>query len=83
MVLNDSGEIIERELLRTPKIRQNMGGATVRGFKAKASQLIGMNIWQRNYYERIIRNEVELEQVGKYIYDNPQNWEQDEEFRII
>ena len=35
--------------------------------------------WQRNYYERVIRNEVELNQVRQYIQDNRFNWETDEE----
>lgn len=35
--------------------------------------------WQRNYYERIIRNERELYEVRKYIINNPMKWELDEE----
>ena len=35
--------------------------------------------WQHNYYERIIRNKDELNQIRKYILDNPINWEIDEE----
>jgi len=35
--------------------------------------------WQRNYYEHIIRNEKELNQIRQYIIDNPLNWEADEE----
>lgn len=37
------------------------------------------NIWQRNYYERIVRNEGEMEAIWGYIEGNPANWEQDEE----
>lgn len=36
-------------------------------------------VWQRNYYERIIRNEKELNQIRQYIHDNPMNWEKDGE----
>lgn len=36
-------------------------------------------IWQRNYYERIIRNEQELNNVRQYIINNPLKWELDEE----
>jgi REP element-mobilizing transposase RayT len=36
-------------------------------------------LWQRNYYEHIIRNENELTHVRQYIRDNPSNWETDEE----
>ena len=35
--------------------------------------------WQRNYYERIIRNEKELQQKTDYILDNPSRWEDDME----
>ena len=36
-------------------------------------------LWQRNYYERIIRNENELHNIRQYICDNPQQWENDNE----
>ncbi len=36
-------------------------------------------LWQRNYYERVIRNERELNDVRQYIIDNPKNWENDPE----
>ncbi len=32
-------------------------------------------LWQRSYYERIIRNEKELYQIRKYIIQNPLKWE--------
>ena len=35
--------------------------------------------WQRNYYERIIRNEKELKQKTDYILDNPSRWDEDVE----
>ena len=31
-------------------------------------------IWQRGFYERIIRNETELNAIRQYIRDNPQRW---------
>lgn len=37
----------------------------------------GAVIWQRNYYERVIRNEKELELIKKYIEYNPMNWQLD------
>ena len=33
--------------------------------------------WQRNYFERIIRNEAELNRVRQYIRDNPAKWAED------
>ena len=36
-------------------------------------------LWQRNYYERVIRNEREHQAVVDYIHANPSNWEKDQE----
>ena len=36
-------------------------------------------VWQRNYYEQIIRDEEEWERIGEYILDNPVRWGEDEE----
>lgn len=35
-------------------------------------------VWQRNYYEHIIRDQVALDQIRAYIADNPLRWEQDQ-----
>jgi putative transposase len=35
--------------------------------------------WQRNYYERIIRDEDELRAIREYIAENPLKWESDKE----
>ena len=39
----------------------------------------GRPIWQRNYYERIIRDGNELARIRKYILDNPAQWAFDRE----
>jgi REP element-mobilizing transposase RayT len=36
-------------------------------------------LWQRNYYEHIVRDENELNCIRKYIIDNPMQWEMDHE----
>ena len=36
-------------------------------------------LWQRNYYERVIRNEKELFELRQYIQQNPLKWELDPE----
>jgi REP element-mobilizing transposase RayT len=36
-------------------------------------------LWQRNYFERVIRDIDELVQIQQYILDNPQKWEFDRE----
>jgi len=34
-------------------------------------------LWQRNYYEHIIRNQKSLNRIRNYIKNNPENWEFD------
>ena len=36
-------------------------------------------LWQRSFYDRIIRDEDELNRAREYIMDNPQKWELDTE----
>ena len=36
-----------------------------------------IHIWQRNYYEQIIRNETDLHKIREYIQSNPLMWERD------
>ncbi|MBI5186508.1 MAG: hypothetical protein HZA01_12400 [Nitrospinae bacterium] len=38
------------------------------------------SVWQRNYYERIIRNENDLNRIREYIVNNPLNWDKDDLF---
>ncbi len=40
----------------------------------------GVFVWQRNYYEHIIRDENELNRIRLYIRNNPLNWENDVNF---
>ena len=42
-------------------------------------QTPGIPVWQRNYYEHIIRNDDELNRIREYIYDNPSKWTTDGE----
>lgn len=53
-------------------------GAIIGSFKASSSKQAGITLWQRNYYEHIIRNERELESIREYIFNNPFKWADDE-----
>jgi len=60
-------------------------GAMVRGFKAASTRSInarrfspGAPVWQRNYYEHIIRDDAEWNQIREYIEYNPARWKEDE-----
>lgn len=131
MILNEFGNILKNELLKTEEIRKeikidsyvimpnhlhlviqidivtdkesiqddiNVGtngrsskrmqpksiSSFVSGFKSVCTKLVnairnspGMPVWQQSFYEHIIRNEKELNEIRKYIEYNPLNWEKD------
>ena len=57
-------------------------GSFMAGFKAsvtsRARNELGMTgIWQRNYYDHIIRKDRELNNIRWYILNNPRNWQLD------
>jgi REP element-mobilizing transposase RayT len=61
-------------------------GAIMAQFKSIATKRInglqnvsGRPIWQRNYYEHIIRNEREMDRITRYIEANPLRWTDDGE----
>jgi REP element-mobilizing transposase RayT len=60
--------------------------AIVRGFKSAVTAAARKErpemgpVWQRGYYDRIIRSEAELERFRRYILDNPKQWELDRYF---
>jgi putative transposase len=49
----------------------------IRNVKQNKWQPFDGKLWQRNYYEHIIRNEDELNRIRKYIINNPINWKRD------
>ena len=61
-------------------------GSFIAGFKSTTTKRINiirgtpsLPVWQRNYHERVIRNEEELNCIRQYIADNPMQWEMDQE----
>ncbi|HCD39580.1 MAG TPA: hypothetical protein DHU76_09800 [Ruminococcus sp.] len=46
----------------------------IRSFKILVTKQIGFSIWQRSFYDRILRNDKEYEQVWDYIENNPLLW---------
>ena len=60
-------------------------GAFIAGFKAVTTKRInqlrgrtGVPVWQRNFYERVIRNDAEINRIREYIRINPAAWNDDE-----
>ncbi len=59
-------------------------GAMMAGFKSSVTgrvnayrQSPGSEVWQRNYWDHVIRNATELDTLRKYIQTNPARWQED------
>ncbi len=59
-------------------------GSLIAGFKSPVTKRInqsrhtpGQPVWQRNYYEHVIRGERDLHRIRQYIRDNPARWAED------
>jgi REP element-mobilizing transposase RayT len=71
-------DIIKRRQMLLPKI--------IGRFKMNSAKRIneirnspGVPVWQRNYFEHVIRTEKELNHIREYIINNPTGWPKDEE----
>ena len=51
----------------------------IHGVDEKEWEPFYRKLWQRNYYEYVIRNEKDLENIRRYIRFNPINWDDDED----
>ena len=51
----------------------------IRGVKLRGWPPFVEKLWQRNYYEHVIRNEQSLDGIRQYITNNPLRWTEDEE----
>jgi putative transposase len=49
----------------------------IRGVKQLGWQTFNGKLWQRNYYEHIIRDEQSYQRISDYIINNPKNWKDD------
>ena len=49
----------------------------IRGVKQLGWQPFNGKLWQRNYYEHIIRDEKSYQRISEYIINNPKNWGND------
>ncbi|HIK16259.1 MAG TPA: transposase [Leptolyngbyaceae cyanobacterium M33_DOE_097] len=68
-----------------PPMKPRSLSSFVAGFKSATTKRInlrrnapGTPVWQRNYYEHIIRDEGTLQAIRQYILNNPLAWWQDE-----
>lgn len=49
----------------------------IRGVKQSGWEPFNGKLWQRNYWEHIIRDEPSYDRISKYIINNPKNWKDD------
>jgi putative transposase len=60
-------------------------GAIVRSFKGAATKRVHEDlewsgeVWQRNYFERVVRDGEEFSAATRYVLENPERWEWDRE----
>ena len=89
-VLNVSSALNDAPVLNVPpvtgKSRPSNVGYIIAGFKRSTTKLIndhrdtqGAVMWQRSFYDRVIRNERELSLAREYIVNNPAKWDTDRE----
>jgi REP element-mobilizing transposase RayT len=78
ILINQGGE--------TPPLRGPTLGQIMGYFKYQTTKQInvirdnpGVAVWQRNYFERIIRTDAEMSAIRDYIRHNPSQWADDEE----
>ena len=79
-------EIIPNNIraIRESPLRSRSVVSQVVGFiKANSSKEIhkinpNIEIWQRGFYDHVIRDKCDYEEISKYIYENPLKWELDE-----
>ena len=49
----------------------------IKQYKGSVSKQLGMAIWQKSFYDRIIRDEAEYLKIWQYIDENPARWAED------
>jgi REP element-mobilizing transposase RayT len=81
-----SPEIEASQAKPSPGLQSGSLGAIIGNYKMLVSKrvkaikrMIGVDlkVWQRGYWERIVRNERELNAIRQYIQDNPVRWAED------
>lgn len=53
----------------------------IKQFKGAVSKHLGKSIWQKSFYDHVVRNEREYVKIAEYIENNPANWALDKLYR--
>ena len=67
--IGGSGEAAAGGIYAAPTVPRIMNS-----YKASVSRDAGFPIWQRSFYDHIIRNQPDFEETWKYIDNNPLQW---------
>jgi putative transposase len=86
VLLPDRDAPTETDASQSPTRRPRSLGTLVGGFKGTVTKQINAHrstpdtpVWQRNYYEHIIRDDEGTRRIREYITNNPASWESDVE----
>lgn len=86
LIFTNEGHAVGVTRRVTPTLQSGSLGAVVGQFKSIVTKRINrlrdterVSVWQRNYYERVIRNESEMDRISRYIVSNPSQWADDDE----
>lgn len=72
--------ILTIDTRRRPMVAPTVA-TVIKQFKGAASKEAGTSIWQKGYYDHIIRNENDFNETMKYITFNAQKWDEDKYFK--
>lgn len=50
----------------------------IKGVDSAGWKPFRIRLWQRNYYEHVVRNDEELNRIRQYMEENPMKWDEDE-----
>ena len=62
---------------RTPAPTNELLPMLISTFKRFTNRKCGLQLWQRSYHERVIRNERDYQEIWEYIDTNPAKWAED------
>ena len=61
-------------------VKKSVLAKVVNALKGMTTRQFGSTLWQRSYYDHIIRDEEDYQRIWQYIDDNPARWADDEYF---
>ena len=54
----------------------------IQQFKGSISKKVGFSLWQNSFYDHIIRNEMDYQEIWNYIENNPLKWHEDKYYTL-